>query len=138
MTLQLSVDCRDAGLDAYETTTGTAPHLKLYSGSAPSNCAASEAGTLLLDITLPSDWMAAASSGSKAKSGTWSGTGDSGAGSGTDAGHFRIYDSAGTTCHFQGTVTVTDGGGDMELDNISIASGQTVTITGFTLTAGNA
>ena len=54
------------------------------------------------------------------------------------AGHFRLLDSGGTTCHAQGTVTATGGGGDLTLDNTSIASGQSVTITSFTLTAGNA
>jgi hypothetical protein len=35
-------------------------------------------------------------------------------------------------------VTATGGGGDMTLDNTSIASGQQVTITSFTITAGGA
>jgi hypothetical protein len=47
-------------------------------------------------------------------------------------------DSGGTVCHMQGTVTATGGGGDMTIDNTSIASGQSVTVTGFTLTEGNA
>ena len=38
----------------------------------------------------------------------------------------------------QGTVTATGGGGDMTLDNTSIASAQTVTVSSFTLTDGNA
>lgn len=57
---------------------------------------------------------------------------------GGTAGYFRIVDSAGTTCHLQGTVTATGGGGDMTIDNTSIASGQTVNVTSFTLTDGNA
>ena len=137
MTLQYSVTVRNAQLDVWETTISTAPLLRLYSGTVPANCAASETGTLLCEITLPSDWMANASSGSKAKSGTWSGTGAVGAGTGTVATHYRIYDSGGTTCHEQGSVTVTGSGGDMTLDNTSIASGQTVTISTFTRTAGN-
>jgi hypothetical protein len=92
---------------------------------------------MLCEITLPSDYLAAASSGSKAKSGTWSGTGHANAGAGTNAGYFRVYDSAGTTCHIQGSVTATGGGGDMQLDNVSIASGQTVTVNTFTLTSAN-
>jgi hypothetical protein len=50
--------------------------------------------------------------------------------------HFRIYQ--GATCHVQGSITVTGGGGDMTLDNTSIASGQQVTITSFSITAGGA
>jgi hypothetical protein len=52
------------------------------------------------------------------------------------AAHFRI--KQGATCHLQGTVTATGGGGDMTLDNVTIATGQQVTITAFTLTAGGA
>ena len=46
--------------------------------------------------------MAAAGSGQKAKSGTWEDTSADAAGT---AAHFRIYDSGGSTCHIQGTVT---------------------------------
>jgi len=79
--------------------------------------------------------MAAAASGSKALAGTWQDTSADATGT---AGHFRILDSTGTTCHAQGTITATGGGGDLTLDNTSVASGQTVTVTSFTLTAGNA
>ena len=72
---------------------------------------------------------------SKPKLGTWE---DASADATGTAAHFRLYASDGTTCHMQGTVTVTGGGGDMTLDNVSITSGQTITITSFTLTAGNA
>jgi hypothetical protein len=135
MALQYSVTVRNAQLDAVETTVGTAPLLRIYSGSAPANCAAAASGTLLAEATLPSDWMAAASSGSKALSGTWQ---DASANATGTAGHWRLYESGGTTCHAQGTVTATGGGGDMTLDNTSIASAQSVTITSFTITAGNA
>lgn len=135
MALQYSVTVRNAQLDAVETTVGTAPLLRIYSGAAPANCAAAASGTLLAEATLPLDWMAAASSGSKALSGTWQ---DASANATGTAGHWRLYDSSGTTCHAQGTVTATGGGGDMTLDNTSIASAQSVTITSFTITAGNA
>lgn len=42
------------------------------------------------------------------------------------------------TCHIQGTVTASEGGGDLELDTDSLVAGQTVTITKFELTDGNA
>lgn len=135
MAVQLSVSARNARLDQIETTIGTAPLLRLYSGAMPADCATAASGTKLVETTLPSDWMANAASGSKAKSGTWSSAAVAGAP--TNAGYFRIYDSTGTTCHIQGTVTATGGGGDMTLDNISIAAGQTVAITTFTLTDAN-
>jgi hypothetical protein len=135
MALQYSVAVRNAQLDAIESTIGTTAVLKIFTGSPPANVATADSGTLLVTATLPSDWMAAASSGSKAKSGTWEDTSADGTG---DAGHWRLYASDGTTCHAQGTVTVTAGGGDMTLDNISITTGQNVTITSFTISAGNA
>lgn len=136
MAFQYSDTVRNATLDAVESTAGTSPRLYLYTGSIPANCAASATGTLLnaATYTLPSDWMAAASGGSKSISGSW---GLAGSAAGT-AGYFRILDSTGTTVHIQGTVTATGGGGDMILDNTSIAVNQIINITTFTLTVGGA
>lgn len=133
MAIQLSTTVRNARLDTIETTIGTAPTLEIRSGSAPANCAAADSGTVLATLTLPSDWMAAASSGAKAIAGTWQ---DLSADNTGTAGHFRI--KASTTCHIQGTITATAGGGDMELSSTSITAGQSVTISTFTLTDGNA
>jgi hypothetical protein len=135
LAIQLSTAVRNARLDAIETTIGTSAVLKIRSGSVPADCAAADAGTVLAELSLPSDWLAAAASGSKAKSGTWQ---DASANATGTAAHFRLYASDGTTCHAQGTVTATGGGGDLTLDNTSISSGQAVTITSFTLTDGNA
>lgn len=135
MTLQLSTTVRNARLDVIESTIGTSAVLKIRSGAAPANCGTADSGTVLASCTLPSDWMAAASSGSKAKSGTWEDTSADATGT---AAHFRLYASDGTTCHAQGTVTATGGGGDMTVDNVSFAAAQAFTITGFTLTDGNA
>lgn len=133
MSLQYSVAVRNARLDTVESTIGTGALLQLFTGSAPANCATADSGTKLIEITLPSDWMAAASGGTKAKLGTWSGT----AIAAGNAGYFRIKDSTGTTCGMQGTVTATGGGGDLTLDNITLAIGQVLTESTFTLTAGN-
>jgi hypothetical protein len=137
MTIQLSADVRDARLDAVETEVGTSAVLKIFdtSGSPPANCAASDVGTVLATLSLPSDWMAAASGGTKGKAGTWE---DSSADNNGDADFFRLYASDGTTCHMQGTVTQTGNGGDMTVDNTSFTSGQSFEITAFTLTDGNA
>ena len=135
MALQYSVAVRNARLDVVESTIGTSAVLKIRTGAAPASCATADSGTVLATLKLPSDWMAAASSGTKAKSGTWEDTSADNTGT---AAHFRLYASDGTTCHAQGTVTATGGGGDMTVDNTSFASGQAFTVTGFTLTAGNA
>lgn len=135
MALQYSVTLRNNRLDTVETTIGTSAILEIRTGAQPATCATADSGTLLASCTLPSDWMAAASSGTKAKSGTWEDTSANNAGT---AGHFRIKDSGGTTCHAQGSVTATGGGGDITVDNAVFAAGQAFTVTTFTLTASNA
>lgn len=135
MAVQLSTAVRNAMLDAIETTIGTAAVLKIRTGAVPANCATADSGTVLATLSLPSDYMAAASSGSKGKSGTWT---DSSADATGTAAHFRLYASDGTTCHEQGTVTATGGGGDLEVDNTSFASGQPFTVTSWTWNAANA
>lgn len=135
MAVQLSVAVRNARLDAIETNIGTSAVLRIRSGAQPATCATADSGTVLATLSLPVDWMAAASSGSKALSGTWQDLSADAAGT---AGHFRIYDSGGTVCGIQGSITATGGGGDMTLDNTIIASAQQVTITSFTLTDANA
>ena len=139
MALQLNITTRNARLDTIESTNGTSCALEIRAGSVPADCATADAGAILATINLPSDWMAAASSGSKAKAGTWQ---DASADNTGTAAHFRIYNSQATkdetTCFMQGTVTLTGGGGDMTVDNTSFATAQVFTVTTFTLTDGNA
>jgi hypothetical protein len=135
MSIQLSTLARNGLLDAIETEMGASPILKIRTGAQPATCATADSGTVLATLNLPADAMAAASGGTKAKSGTWQDTSADAAGT---AAHFRLYKSDGTTCVMQGSVTATSGGGDIELQNTSIALTQQVTITGFTLTAPNA
>ena len=134
MAIQLSTAVRNARLDAIEATVGTSAVLKIRTGAVPANVAAADSGTVLSEIALPSDWLAAAASGQKAKSGTWQ---DAAADAAGTAAHFRLYASDGSTCHMQGTVTATGGGGDLTVDNVVFAVGQQFTVTGFTLTDGN-
>ena len=135
MAIQLSAAVRNARLDAIETAVGTSAVLRIRSGAVPATVATADAGTVLATLNLPSDWMAAASGGSKALSGSWT---DASADNTGTAAHFRLYASDGTTAHLQGTVTVTGGGGDMTVDSVSFTSGQAFTVTSFTLTDGNA
>ncbi len=132
MTVQLSDGVRDAGLDAVESVAGTAVLFRILTGAQPADCSTAQSGTALVTLTLPTDWMSASSGGAKTKLGVWTGT----AGADGTAGYFRIYDSTGTTCHMQGAVAVT--ASDLNLDNTSILTGQTITISTFTLNAGNA
>ena len=92
MTFHYSVAVRNARLDAVETAIGVSPILKIYAGTAPADCATADANTVLSTVTLPSDWMANASAGTKSKLGTWEDTSADASGTAT---HWRIYDSSG-------------------------------------------
>lgn len=133
MALQFSTALRNAMLDQIESTISTSPVLKIRTGAAPANVAAADSGTVLATLNLPSDWMAAASSGSKALAGTWQDTSADATGT---AAHFRIYASDGTTAHIQGTVGTS--GADLIVDSTSFTATQSFSISTFTLTAPGA
>lgn len=96
--MQLGLTLRNAMVGQYETVIGTAPKLQLRSGSKPADCAAADAGSLAAELTLPSDWLTAASAGAVAKNGTWTGT----AAASLVVQHYRLKDSAGSVTHEQG------------------------------------
>lgn len=135
MTIKASVAVRNARLDAIESSIGISAIMKLRTGAPPTNITDADSGTVIATISLGSDWMNPASSGTKVQNGTWQ---DASADAAGTVGHFRIYASDGTTQHIQGTVTATGGGGDMEINNTVVAAGQQITVTGFTWTEGNA
>jgi hypothetical protein len=128
MTFQLGALTRNAELNAINTQLGATATLKIFSGAEPANCAASDPAGPLLTINLPNPPFAAASGGVMAMTGTWS-TSTTTAGT---AASFRIYDST-PACQIQGNVTT-----DLVLNNTSIGTNQTTTVTSFSLTAGNA
>lgn len=99
--------------------------LEIRTGAAP-GAGNAATGTVLATITLPADAFAAAAGGTKAKAGTWQ---DASADATGTAAHFRMVGGSNIV---EGTVTATGGGGDMELDSVSITAAQVVTITAFT------
>lgn len=135
MAFQLSVNARNATLQALEDEIGANPILTISTGSAPLNCGAANTGTVLATMILPNDWLSTPVSGNINISGNWQ---DLSADASGTAGYFRLHDGAGTICHMQGTVTPTGQGGDMQLDNTNIAIGQQITVTSFSITAGGA
>jgi hypothetical protein len=138
MTHQYSVKLRTAQAAAVETEIGTAPYLELWTGAPPASCALAATGTLLAQFQLPSDWLAAAVAGAVGKTGTWQGNALAGIAT-ANAGYFRISRAVSPSeCDIQGTVTATGGGGDMTVDNVSVAALQQITVTSFTMTRGNA
>ena len=134
--LQFGVLTRNRRLDAIEVELGAAPVLTIWNGAIPANCAAANAGTVLVTVTLPSDWMSNASGGTKVINPTGAPWSDPTADNSGTALHFRIHKAGGGTCELQGTVGMS--GTDMIIDNNVIVAGQTVSITSFTLTDANA
>ena len=130
MATKYGIAVANAVLDAFESAIGTSPILRIYqlSGAEPANCAAAISGTVLAEMTLPSDWMSASISGSKNMAGTWQ---DLSANATGTANFYRLWDSTGTTCVEQGTVTLTGLGGDMTVDNVNFALSQVVTVTTY-------
>jgi hypothetical protein len=137
MAIQMSTTLRTNRGNQIESTIGTAARLSLRTGAPPATCATADSGTEIIRYTLASDWANAFSSGAASP---WLAnlplTGAS-TGSGT-LGHYRIYASDGTTCHMQGTITATGGGGDMTVDSTSVTSPQVVNVTAWSLTEAGA
>jgi hypothetical protein len=134
MALQFSTSLRNSQATQLESEVGLEPIFQIRTGAPPLSCASADTGTLLAEVVLPSDWLTEPTDGVVSKIGDWQAEAVA---TGT-AGHFRIKDNAGTTTHVQGTVTITGAGGDVEVNNTSIAVTQTVTISSFTYTRGNA
>jgi hypothetical protein len=133
MTFQYGTALRNNQVSQLQTTMagqGTSNMtLKIFSGAEPANCAAADPTGLLATIVLPATFLTS-SGGVTTIAGTWQVAASA---TGT-AQSFRMYDMAATpVCHIQGNTTT-----DLVLNNNSITSGQTVTVTQFSVTAGNA
>lgn len=127
MTFQYDAGLRNAQVSQIQTIIGSSGTLKIFSGAEPANCAAADPSGLLATITLPATFLTS-SGGVTTIAGSWT---VAASGTGT-AATFRMYDGS-VVCRVQGNTTT-----DLVLNNTSIASGQTVTVTSFTVTAGNA
>lgn len=119
----------DAVVDLLDLGSG-AGTIKIYTGTQPTTANDAVAGTLLATITMSDPAFGAASTGAAALAGTpLSATAVA---SGT-AGWARVADSNAATV-FDGSVTATGGGGQIELATTTITSGVTVQITSGTVT----
>lgn len=125
MAIQHSTPTRNRMRDAYVAAFPAGSSLVIRTGT-PAGVANAATGSVLATITLPATPLTSGT-GQVTLGGTWS---VAASGTGT-AGHYRLTN--GTDIE-EGTVTATGGGGDLTLDNTSIASGQTVTISTWTRT----
>lgn len=135
MAVRLATATRNALADAVATRADSgagAATVKVYTGAQPASANDTiGASTLLATFTLNDPSFNAAASGAISLI-TSPAISTTGAATGT-AGWFRMESSTPATV-IDGSVTATGGGGDMTLDNTSITSGQTVNLTGGTVT----
>lgn len=137
MAVQYSVAQRNAAITTLSTTVAGAGVCKIFTGAQPATCATADSGTLLVQWTFTATFAGAASSGTVTVNNPVV-PGSTAPSPGGAAGHFRIYQSGATVCVMQGNCTITGGGGDFQLTNLNISTGQIVTFSSMTVTAGNA
>lgn len=141
MAIKFSVEVRNALVGQIESAIGASPRLIFFTGTIPANTTVAApigGGTVIATMVLPADWLSSPPvSGSVSLSGSWTTT----AVASGSISYYRIYDANGIDtgiCHEQGSVTATGGGGDITLDSINAATGQTITMITKTYTAAGA
>lgn len=118
----------DSMVDALDAGSGPGT-VQIRAGSQPATADTAATGTVLATVVLGDPAFGSAATGSASANAIATVA----AGQSGTAGWFRSLDSNGATV-LDGSVTATGGGGDMELNNTSIASGQNVDITSWTVT----
>jgi hypothetical protein len=131
--LKYSTALKNAQQNAITSTLGANAVLNLYSGSQPASPdTAIGAQVLLASLTCNATFAPAASGGVLTLNSISNGTGTAGAGAGTAATWYRLTTSGGTA-HVDGTVG-TSSADLIMTGSTSIATGQTVSVTGATYT----
>lgn len=130
MAVTIGTSVRDAMINAAaDLLDASAGTIEVRTGAKPSAPADADSGTLLATFTLPAPAFGSASTGVVTAEAI---SGATAAATGT-AGHYRVKNNGGTAL-WDGTVTITDGGGDLTMPSTSITSGEGVDITGYTMT----
>ena len=133
MAIKYDTTTRNNMLDALTTRVGTSALLRVYNGTRPANVGtAITSQTLLVALTCNASAFAAAASGGVLTANAI--TNGTAAAAGT-ASWFRLFQSNGTTAIMDGDVSTA--GADLNLNNTSIATSQTVSVTSLTVTDGN-
>lgn len=126
-----STELRNAKLDANSTVIGNGGKLEIYAGTDTAGTNNAE-GTLLAVFTLGSPFAPAASGGVQSPTLPAATTG---AANGT-AGWARVTKADGSTAVMD--LTVGTSGAQINLNTLTISTGVAVSVTGWTITAGDA
>src|SRR6185437_926004 len=132
MALQFDTTTRSNMLTQLNTAIGVNALLDIFTGSPPANCAAASTGTLLGTFTCNATNFGTVSAGVL----TVAAIANITAGATGTAGYFRVRDSGGVTVHMQGTVALS--AADLNITNTSINSGDTLSVSSWTITAPGA
>lgn len=124
------------GLNSY---IGGGALLSFYDGTKPASAdtALAASNHLLCQLVCNAATFGAVANGVLTAGAITAGTGKAAAGAGTTATFFRLTQANGTTVICDGTVGITDGNFDLELDNPNIAQNQNVSLSSFTIISGN-
>ena len=134
MAIKYDTTTRNDMLDELTARVGTSGRLRVYNGTRPANPGtAITSQTMLVELICNATAFAPAASGgvltaNAISNGTAAATGT--------ASWFRLFQSNGTTAIVDGDVGTS--GSDLNLNNTSIATSQTVSVTSFAITEGNA
>lgn len=134
MAIRLPTAARDAAVAAVAALADAdvgAGSIQIRSGAQPATANDPASGTLLATVTMADPAFTGPVAGVMTLDTTPVLT-TTGVAAGT-AGWFRMLDNSGDTV-LDGSVTITAGGGDLELNTTTIAIGLTVEITAGTLT----
>lgn len=132
MGIRLSTAARNAAADAVVDLIDAgagAGTVKIYTGAQPATGNDEGSGTLLATVSFADPAFGAAATGVATATDPAS---VSIVATGT-AASFVVEDSTGANI-FNGTVTATGGGGDMQLGTVALSSGANLDITAFTYT----
>lgn len=135
--LKYSAVLKNAQQAAITTTVGASALINIYSGTQPANPDTSITSQVLLaTLTCSATFAPAPSGGVLTLNAITSGTGTAGAGAGTAATWYRLTTSGGTA-HIDGTCGVGSGFDMNFVGSATIATGQTVGDSSFTLSNAN-
>ena len=134
MATRISTAAAKAELDALTALLNSGT-VEVRTGSQPATVGTAASGTLLGTLTLNGTAFGAATTASPSVATANAITSDSSADATGTAGWFRVYRSAGNggAATVDGSITATGGGGDMELDTVSIVAGGVIAVSAYTL-----
>lgn len=134
LNLKYTTALRNAKMDAITTAAGASALLRIYDGTQAANAnTAVGAQVLLAELVCNATFAPAASGGVLTLNAV---SNDAAANATGTASWFRLVKSDGTTVIMDGSVGTT--GADLNLNSVSITTGQVVSVSSFALTSGNA